>query len=118
MAEYVTKFYVRRYFPNARSDEGAAMASQSWGPYSTETEAVRELARLVRHEGVDLRNNLVNAHLRNHEFYVDRAARFDQAADIVEQHQLTKVNIQGVVYDAVGRPIRVSNRIEAAEATS
>lgn len=118
MAEYVTKFYVRRYFPNARSDEDAAMASQSWGPYSTEEEAVTALAQHVRQEGEDLKKNLVNAHLRNHEFYVDRSARFDQAADIVLEHQLTKVNIQGVVYDAVGRPIRVSNRIEAAEATS
>lgn len=99
------KYFVKRTYPEATSDESAAMAYQSWGPYFTRDEAVQAMATNLRNESVGCKRLIINQHLRHHEFYIDRAARFDQAADTVIEHRLNKVTVQGVCYHIQFNPL-------------
>lgn len=74
------------------------MAYQSWGPFQSYGEAIKQMVAALREEASGLKKNVVNSHMRYHEFYAERAGRFNQAADIVEAQSLQSVDIQGVLF--------------------
>lgn len=93
-----TQYFVRRVSTRASTDEDVAMSSQTWGPFATEELAQEGLAKALRQEAKDLKANTINAHLTHHEFYVDRAAKFEQAAYMVELHGLMWTRVEGISY--------------------
>lgn len=92
------QYFVRRVSTRDDiSDEDRAMSTQTWGPFATEERAAEGLVKALREEAKDLLALGKGAH--NYiEFYAARAAKFEQAAYMVELHGLLWTRVEGISY--------------------
>lgn len=87
-------YHITRSFPAATTEEQRAMAHRHWGPFQTYAEAVSTMADGLRHESAAIKN--LNPHSI---LLAERAGRFVQAADMVIEHGLTRVHVDGVLFN-------------------
>lgn len=81
-------YYTQRSNPNARTDEDYAMAHVRQGPFSSLDEAQAELVKMIREEAAALAK-----------YSPERSATFQVAASTAQNQLLTRIEIEGLLFN-------------------